>query len=228
MAGEDKAKCSTLVAFLREQARTLSDPEDWHGPGVGIPSGRMEWQAADLIESLSASSAIACQDSEWMRCATCGSYCRADALGYRVCDGDPVTGDRNCKMEPCADPNARRDGHSARRVKDGKLETFDPHPESATTPPTSERSEADEDALKAAQNVVGLGNWLDHEVRAMASFVLNHYTRSASERKELPARRGFLPGADPGKCVWCGVKIEQHGDVCGSNIQTRPVDMDKA
>lgn len=35
----------------------------------------------------------------WMRCKTCGSHCRSDALGYRVCDGDPETGDRNCQME---------------------------------------------------------------------------------------------------------------------------------
>lgn len=46
---------------------------------------------------------------EWMRCKTCGSVCDAKALGYRVCDGDPVTGDRNCKMEPY-DPNGERPG----------------------------------------------------------------------------------------------------------------------
>lgn len=40
----------------------------------------------------------------WLRCKTCGSVCREDALGYRVCDGDPVTGNRDCRMEPCAPP----------------------------------------------------------------------------------------------------------------------------
>lgn len=60
----DKAESSTIVAFLREQARVLSDPEDWHGPGVGVPSGRMEWQAADLIESLCAPSSLAREEYE--------------------------------------------------------------------------------------------------------------------------------------------------------------------
>lgn len=39
----------------------------------------------------------------------------------------------------------------------------------------------DEEALKAAQNVVQLGTWLEHEVRAMASFVLQHYGKSPAE-----------------------------------------------
>lgn len=35
----------------------------------------------------------------WMRCATCGSHVRSDATVYRVCDGDPETGDRDCRLE---------------------------------------------------------------------------------------------------------------------------------
>jgi hypothetical protein len=53
-------------------------------------------QAAELDEIERRESSV---QPYWMRCKTCGSHVMSDARIYRVCDGDPETGDHDCQLE---------------------------------------------------------------------------------------------------------------------------------
>jgi hypothetical protein len=54
------------------------------------------WDSDKLEECPSCESSV---QPYWMRCKTCGSHVMSDARIYRVCDGDPETGDHDCQLE---------------------------------------------------------------------------------------------------------------------------------
>jgi hypothetical protein len=90
---------------------------------------------------------------------------------------------------PVSHVETRRDGHSALRVKDGKLETFDPHPE---TSPTSSTRRSGHSALRVRD-----GKLETFDPNPGASTAAVEWQRSLQVLPILPpdAYEGFLAGA---------------------------------